>query len=130
MFISSRGNFGTVPKLPHYMPIIICFLFSDFYWTIMPRNPKRALGTRPYKNYTQKIFEKALSEARHCRSEMQPLNMELQKNTLHLKSQEKHTMSVGRATVFSAGEEGQFVAHIVAVSNSGSLLILLICAAS
>lgn len=41
------------------------------------------------------------------------------KNTLHLKSQEKHTMSVDRATVFSAEDEEQFVAHIVAVSNYG-----------
>lgn len=57
--------------------------------------------------------------------------MEFKKNTLHLKSQEKQTMSVGRATVFSAEEEEQFVAHIVAVSIiTGSLLILLICAAS
>lgn len=33
-----------------------------------------------------------------------------------MKSQEKQTMSVGRATVFSAEDEEQFVAHIVAVS--------------
>lgn len=81
----------------------------------MPKNPKRALGTRTILKI---ICKKPCSrlETRHCRSEMQPLNMEFQKNILHLKSQEKQTMSVGRATVFSAEEEEQFVAHIVAVS--------------
>lgn len=87
----------------------------------MPRNSKRALGTRPYKNYTQENLEKALLEITHKALSIRNAASKygIPKNTLHLKSQEKHTMSVGRATVFSAEEEEPFVAHIVAVPNYG-----------
>lgn len=93
----------------------------------MSRNLKWALSTRPYKKFTQENLEKPFkrSETRHCQFQNAASKYGIPKNTLHLKSQEKHTMSVGRATVFSAEEEEQFVAHIVAVSNYG-----LICAAS
>lgn len=87
----------------------------------MPRNPKRALGTRPYKNYTEENLQEALLAIRNKTLSIRNAasKYRIPKNTLHLKSQEKHTKSVGRATVFSMEEEEQMVAHVVAVSNYG-----------
>lgn len=54
----------------------------------MSGNPKRALGTRPYKNYTQENLEKALLKIRNKTMSIQNAASKygIPKNSLHLKS--------------------------------------------
>lgn len=87
----------------------------------MPRNPKRALGTRPYRNYTEESLNEALQSIKNKSLSIRQAASKfgIPKNTLHLKSQEKHSNPVGRACVFTNEEELQFVGHIIAVSNYG-----------
>ena len=87
----------------------------------MPRNPERALGTRPYRNYTEESLNEALQAIKNKTLSIRQAASKfgIPKNTLHLESQEKHSNPVGRASVFTNEEELQFVGHIIAVSNYG-----------
>lgn len=80
---------------------------------------KRALGSRPYRNYTQESLEEAVRAIKSNKLSYHKAAQKfgIPKNTLLMKV--KHTRSVGRQTIFTEAEEETFVAHAIAMSTFG-----------
>ncbi|KAJ8945538.1 hypothetical protein NQ318_020383 [Aromia moschata] len=85
----------------------------------MPREHKRKLGARSYKNYTPETLEAALAEVKTKKLSLRKAaeKYQIHYNTLWLKLNGKHTRPHGKPRVFTDEEENAFTAHVIAMSS-------------
>ncbi|KAJ8944259.1 hypothetical protein NQ318_013671 [Aromia moschata] len=87
----------------------------------MPREHKRKLGARSYKNYTPETLEAALAEVKTKKLSLRKAaeKYQIHYNTRWLKLKGKHTRPHGKPRVFTDEEENAFTAHVIAMSSFG-----------
>jgi len=72
----------------------------------MPRNYKRAIGSRPYANYSAENLAKCLDDVRTRRLTQRDAEKiyNIPRRTINYKLKEKHMKRVGTPNVFTADE--------------------------
>ena len=90
----------------------------------MPRNDKRKLEARSYKDFMDENLKKAVKA---CRDEHLSIPDAcdlhgIKRGTLHNALKGKHQKAQGGMTVFSQTEELAFIKHLMVVSECGFLM--------
>lgn len=86
----------------------------------MPRNYKKKLGSRTYKNFTEADLERALAAIRDGMSQAAASRrFKISRGTLQNKLKGEHTRPPGHPTVFTPAEEQLLTKTLVTVSNWG-----------
>ncbi|KAJ8927327.1 hypothetical protein NQ314_020222 [Rhamnusium bicolor] len=87
----------------------------------MPRKPRRILGARNFKNYSQDKLQQALEEIRSKSISLRNAakKYQISKNTLWNKLHGKHERMPGKPRVFTEQEEESFAGHLIALSAFG-----------
>lgn len=87
----------------------------------MPRNYKRALGSRPYVNYSAEVLEKCLEDIR-CKRLSQREAAEqygIPRSTIINKLKGVRSSVIGGPTVFTPHEEEAFKNHLLKLAEFG-----------